>query len=71
MVCVDDVNILVVTVSAIQKNAKCLVVAGKEIGLEVNADKTKYMDMSGDQNPGRRHSKIFKNGKNLNIWDQT
>ena len=33
-----------------------LVVATKEIGLEVNADKTKYMIMSRDQNAGRSHS---------------
>jgi hypothetical protein len=31
-------------------------VARKEIGLEVNADKTKYMAMSRDQNAGRSHS---------------
>jgi len=33
-----------------------LVVASKEIGLEVKADKTKYVVMSGDQNAGRSHS---------------
>ena len=33
-----------------------LVFATKEIGLEVNADKTKYMIMSRDQNVGRSHS---------------
>ena len=33
-----------------------LVVASKEIGLEVNADKTNYMVMSRDQNAGRSHS---------------
>jgi hypothetical protein len=32
------------------------VVASKEIGLEVNADKTKHMIMSRDQNMGRSHS---------------
>jgi hypothetical protein len=36
--------------------AEALVVASKEIGLEVNADKTKYMVMSRDQNAGRSHS---------------
>jgi len=30
--------------------------ASKEIGLEVNADKTKYMVMSRDQNAGQSHS---------------
>jgi len=32
-----------------------LIVASKEIGLEVNADKTKYLVMSRDQNAGRSH----------------
>ena len=36
-----------------KKNTEALVIAGKEIGLEVNADKTKYMVMSRDQNAGR------------------
>jgi hypothetical protein len=31
------------------------VVATEEIGLEVNADKTKYMVMSRDQNAGRNN----------------
>jgi len=37
------------------------VVATKEIGLEVNADKTKYMIMSRDQNAGRCHSMKTEN----------
>jgi hypothetical protein len=37
-------------------NAEALVIASKEIGLEVNADKTKYMVMSQDQNAGRSPS---------------
>jgi len=32
-----------------------LVVARKEFGLEVNAEKTKYMGMSWDQNAGRNY----------------
>ena len=35
---------------------EALVVAKKEIGLEVNADKTKYMVMSRDQNAGRSYN---------------
>jgi hypothetical protein len=39
-------------VNTVKKNTIALVVAGKEIGLEVNADKTNYMAMSQDQNAG-------------------
>jgi len=38
-----------------------LLVAGREIGLEVNVDKTTYMVMSRDQNTGRSHSVKFDN----------
>ena len=48
----DDVNILGGRVHMVKENAEVLVVATKEIGLEVNADKTKYMIMSRDQNAG-------------------
>jgi hypothetical protein len=42
----NDVNILGGSVCTVKENAKALVMASKEIGLEVNADKTKYMVMS-------------------------
>ena len=44
------------SVHTVKQNAEALVVASKEIGLEVNAVKTKYMVMTGDQNAGRSHS---------------
>jgi hypothetical protein len=50
-----DANILGRRVHTIKKNTDSLVIASKEIGLEVNADKTKYMVMSRDQNAGRSH----------------
>jgi len=40
------INILGRSVHTVQENAEGLVVTGKEIGLEVNADQTKYMVMS-------------------------
>ena len=43
LVYADGLNILGGSVHTIKENAKTLVVASKEIGLEVNADKTKYM----------------------------
>jgi len=56
-----DVNILGGSVHSVKKNAKALVVASKETGLEVNADKTKYMVMSRDQNAGRSHGMKIDN----------
>jgi len=40
----------------VKRSAETLVVASKESGLEVNADKTKYMVMSRDQNARRSHN---------------
>jgi len=51
-----DVNILGGSVHTVNENAEALIVASKEIGLEINADKTKYMVMSRDQNAGRSHN---------------
>ena len=47
-----DVNILGRSVHTIKKNAEALVVASKETELNMNADKTKYMIMSRDQDAG-------------------
>jgi hypothetical protein len=43
-------------VYTIKENAETFVVANKEIGLDENANKTKHMVMSRDQNAGRSHS---------------
>ena len=56
MVYADDVNIFDGRVHIVRKNTVALVVAIKEIRLEVNADKTKYMVMSPDQNAGQSHN---------------
>jgi UDP-galactopyranose mutase len=44
------------SIHTVKENTEALIVASKEIGLEVNADKTKYMVMSWDQNAGQSHS---------------
>jgi hypothetical protein len=57
----DNDNILRGSVHKIKKNMEALIVASKEIGLEVYADKTKYMVMSRDQNAGQNHSMKIHN----------
>ena len=52
----DDVNILGGSIHTLNENAEALVAATREIGLEVSADKTKYMVVFRDQNAGRNHS---------------
>jgi len=51
-----DVNILGVSIYTLKENAETVVAATREIGLEISADKAKYMVMSRDQNAGRIHS---------------
>ena len=46
----------------LMENAEALIVASKEIGLEVNVDKTKYMIMPRDQNAGQSHSMKIDDG---------
>ena len=75
MVYAGDGNMLGGSVHTIQENAEALIVASKQIGLEVNADKTKQMVMHRDQNAGRSHNirlKIvhLKGWKSSNIWEQ-
>ena len=57
MVYANAVNVLGGSVHNTKKNKEDLVIASKEIGLKVNADKTKYMVMSRNQDAGRSHNK--------------
>ena len=77
----DDVNILGGSAHTVKENAEALVVATKEIRLEVN--ETKYMIMSRDQKAGRSYSMKIDNSsierveivplkgwKSSNVWEQ-
>jgi hypothetical protein len=61
LVYADDINILGGSIHTIRKNTEALVVASKEIGLEVNAEKTKHMVMSRDQNAGQNKNRKISN----------
>jgi hypothetical protein len=61
LVYADDGNILGGSVHSIKKNTEALLVASKETGLEVNAEKTKYIVMSRDQNVGQNHNRKTDN----------
>jgi len=65
----DDVNILGGSVDTVKKNPEALVAATKEIGLEVNALKTKYMTVSRDQDAGRIHSVRIQNSSIERVED--
>jgi hypothetical protein len=43
LICADDVNLLEDNIDAIKEDTGMLIDASKEVGLEVNAGKTKYV----------------------------
>jgi hypothetical protein len=62
----DDVNLLGDNVDTIKKNTETLIVASKEVGIEINVEKTKYMLLSRHQNLGqnrniKRANRSFEN----------
>jgi nitrous oxide reductase len=46
----DDVNLLVDNIDTINKNTETFIDASKEVDLEINVEKTKYVLVSRDQN---------------------
>jgi hypothetical protein len=49
----DDVNLLGDNIGTINKNTETLIDASKEVRLELNVEKTKYMLVSGERNAGQ------------------
>jgi hypothetical protein len=50
----DDTNLLGDNIDTTSRNRETLIDVSKEVGLEVNIDKTKYIFMSCDQNAGQK-----------------
>jgi hypothetical protein len=53
LVYADDVNLLGDNIDTIKKSMETLIDASKEVGLQINAEKTKYMLLSRHQNVGQ------------------
>jgi hypothetical protein len=51
----DDMNLLGDNIGTIKKNTRTLINASKEVGVEVNTEKTKYMLLYHHQNAGQNH----------------
>jgi hypothetical protein len=49
----DDANLLGDNIDTIKVNAETFIDASKEVGLEINVEKTKYILLSRHQNVGR------------------
>jgi hypothetical protein len=59
----DDVNLLVDNIDTINKNTETLIDASKEVGLEINVEKTKYMLLSHSQECGPKS--LHKNSRQI------
>jgi hypothetical protein len=73
MVYADDVNLLDDRVNTIKENSETLLESSRDIGLEINAEKTKYMIMSRHPNSGQNQNirianESFENVQNSNTW---
>jgi coproporphyrinogen III oxidase-like Fe-S oxidoreductase len=63
----DDVNLLGDNIDTINKNTQTLIDASKEVGIEVNVEKTKYTFVPRDQNAGQNREINIGNSSFENV----
>jgi hypothetical protein len=61
------VNLLGDNVDTVEKNTENLIDASKEVGLEINVEKTKYMLLSRHQNAGQNRGIKIANRSLKNV----
>jgi hypothetical protein len=67
LVCADDVNLLGDSVNTIKEHSGTLLGASRDIGLEINAEKTKYMIMTRHPNSGQNQNIRIANESSENV----
>jgi hypothetical protein len=56
LVYADDVNLLADSINTTKENTSTLLEASRDVGLKINAEKTKYMIMSHHSNSGQNQN---------------
>jgi hypothetical protein len=75
LVYADDVNLLGDNIDTIKEITETLIDVSKDVGLEVNTAKTKYMLLSRHQNTGQNHdiktaNRYFQMWHSSDIWER-
>jgi hypothetical protein len=70
LVYADDVNLLGDSVNTIKENTETVFETSRDIGLEINAEKTKCMIMYRHPNSGQNQNVTIASGSLENVTDQ-